>query len=672
MIHSTGRGKDMSLRSLAPSVFALVASVGLVPSAAAQEFGDTVRLKDVVVTATRVPVSPNAVTASVTTLAGAELEARGVRFVADALREVPGMAVVPSGSWGSQTSLFLRGGESDYVKVLVDGVPQNQSGGAFDWANLTLDNVDRIEIVRGPASVLYGSDAVSGVVQIFTRRGAGRTSARIRGEGGSFGSVDLSAGASGAAAGLGWSADVSRAATDGIYEFNSGYRNTAASAALHADLRGTSAGIVARVRDYRFEYPTDFAGIPSDSNQLAAGTTYLLSAELGRRLGERFELRFGAGGQQTDGRVDDRADHPGDTLGFAFASRRETRGQRGTLDLRMNAFPTGLVALTAGVQLEHETERSAGVSTSNFGGGAFTEEETPFDRGRTTVGYYGQAVVELAGGLAANVNARLDDNSAFGTFRTWRAGAAWRLPTGTRLRVSAGRAFKAPTFCEQFCDAPFIVGDPALVPERSTTWEAGVEQALAGRRLTLFATWFDQRFRDIVFYDGAAAAGAPNYRNGAAARARGLETGLTLLAGGRVTAGVTYTWLRAEATDDAGQPSPTFTAGERLLRRPAHTAAATLAWRPTERITLGGSVNVVGERFDVRFDETTFTSERTPLAAYATVDLSALAEVLPAGAGRPGLSLTARAENVLDEEYVPVYGFRSRGRAVFAGGRLAY
>ncbi len=126
----------------------------------AQEPVDTARLGPIVVTADRLPIPAAAVPAAVTVLSGAALRAQGIRTVADALRTVPGATVVASGSFGAQTSLFVRGGESDYVKVLIDGVPQNQPGGAYDFAHLTLDGVDRIEVVRGPVSVLYGSDAL--------------------------------------------------------------------------------------------------------------------------------------------------------------------------------------------------------------------------------------------------------------------------------------------------------------------------------------------------------------------------------------------------------------------------------------------------------------------------------------------------------------------------------
>ena len=137
----------------------------------AQVAGDTTALPEIVVTATRYPVAADSVASTVTVLRGDDLRAQGIRFVADALRQVPGAHVVQSGPFGSTTSLFLRGGESDYVKVLIDGAPVNQPGGFYDFGSLTTDNVERIEVLRGPASVLYGSDAITGVIQIVTRRG---------------------------------------------------------------------------------------------------------------------------------------------------------------------------------------------------------------------------------------------------------------------------------------------------------------------------------------------------------------------------------------------------------------------------------------------------------------------------------------------------------------------
>jgi vitamin B12 transporter len=657
----------MSVRHLA-AVLGLLA--GSLSSLSAQESSDTTRLKELVVTPTRLPTPPDAVVSSLTTITGEDLRARGIRFVGDALREVPAATVVQVGSYGGVSSLFLRGGESDYVKVLIDGVPVNQSGGAYNWANLTTDNVDRIEVLRGPGSVLYGSDAVSGVVQVFTRRGQGRPTIEGGGEAGTFGTVSGNVGVSGGSDRIKYSADASRFTTDGIYAFNNDYGNTVLSGALTAAPdSATDASLSLRYADNRYHFPTDFAGVLSDSNQSSAEKALTLAADLGRRLGQRYEVHLSAGGTHSDGEFEDRSDNAADTVGFGFASHRDSRAQRGNLDGRLNASVSQTLTVTAGAQVERETERQSGETTSNFGGIA-TTPDTPFDRGRTTFGYYAQGVLDLPSGLAVNVNARLDDNSAFGTFFTYRAGAVYQLPSRTRLRASVGRAFKAPTFCEQFCDAPFVVGDSTLSPERSTSWEVGVEQGIAKGRLSLWATYFDQRFRDMIVYDGGAAPGAPTYLNGAAARAHGLETGLTVALTAGVRASASYTYLETEATDDAGMPSPTFAAGDRLIRRPKHSADLAIRARLLDRVLLGGSVAYIGWRDDVDFNQ--FPSQRVELPGYALLDLAGEVELLRAGLGRPGVSVVLRVENLFDQQYDQVVGFAGRGRGVFGGARFHF
>lgn len=656
----------MKPRRIAPVIASLLVLIG--STGTAQDAQDTTRLKDLVVTPTRLPTPPDEVVSSVTTISGDDLRVRGVRFVQDALREVPGAAVVQVGSFGGVSSLFLRGGESDYVKVLIDGVPANQPGGAYNWANLTTDNVDRIEILRGPGSVIYGSDAVSGVVQIFTRRGQEGFSAEGGVEAGTFGTLNGRAGVLGGTPSLTYSADASRFDTDGTYSFNSEYGNTSLSGSLRGrpDPR-TDAGVSVRFTDSRFHFPTDFAGVLSDSNQSNAEELLTLSAEVGRQLGERFDLRFSAGGSRSTGEFDDRADHPGDTLGFAFASHRDTRAQRGNLDARVNAVLTPVLTITTGVQVERESERQSGVTTSNFGE-VITTPDTPFDRRRTTLGYYAQGVIDLPSGLALNLNARADDNTAFGTFLTYRAGAVYRFPSETRVRASVGRSFKAPTFCEQFCDAPFVVGDSTIHPERSTSWEAGVEQGLAGGRVSVWATYFDQRFRDMIVYDGGVAPGEPTYRNGAGAKARGIETGLTTSLGSSLKVSASYTYLRTEATDDAGLPSASFAAGERLIRRPTHSAQLALRALLFNRATLGGAVVYVGAREDVDFNR--FPAERVELPAYATVDLTTEVEIVRPNPGHPGFSGVLKVENLFNEDYDQVVGFAGRPRGIFGGAKL--
>ncbi len=252
---------------------------------------DTVVLKPVVVTATRVPVPADAVTAAVTVIKGETLRKRGIRTVAEALRETLGANVVESNGAGSQTSLFLRGGESDYVKVLLDGVSLNQPGGAYTFAHLTTDDVERIEIVRGPVSVLYGSDAVAGVVQIFTRTGVGGVVPRVDLEagGGSYGESRFGATVTGGTTRFAYSLGASRFASDGIYSVNNSYRNEVVTARIRWEPDARSdASITARHGDAVFHYPTDGAGRVVDANQFATDRGPAVSVELGRHVTSRL------------------------------------------------------------------------------------------------------------------------------------------------------------------------------------------------------------------------------------------------------------------------------------------------------------------------------------------------------------------------------------------------
>ena len=231
-------------------LFAAALTLSLAHRASAQEVAsDTARIAPVVVTATRSPLPTGRTPASVTVVTGEQLRSEGITTVADALRTVPGLSIVQSGSYGGATSLFIRGGESKYAKVLVDGVPVNDAGGAFDLSTLSTDNLDRIEVVRGPASVLYGSDAMAGVVQLFTRRGAGTVSGDVSARAGGFGSRDVEGSARGGSARLSYSLGAAQHATDGFHAFNSGFRQGVGSAFVGTSLGAFEASVTARLTD---------------------------------------------------------------------------------------------------------------------------------------------------------------------------------------------------------------------------------------------------------------------------------------------------------------------------------------------------------------------------------------------------------------------------------------
>jgi vitamin B12 transporter len=619
-------------------------------TAASQVAGDTTSLPEIVVTATRYPIPADSVASTVTVLRGDDLRAQGIRFVADALRQVPGAQVVQGGPFGAAASLFLRGGESDYVKVLVDGVPVNQPGGFYDFGSLTTDNVDRIEVLRGPASVLYGSDAIAGVVQIVTRGGEEGLRLSAAGEGGSFGSARLEASALGGGEALDWSASLSRLTSDGTYELNNEYRNTVASGRLGAALgERTTLGLSGHYHDALYHFPTDVTGAPVDPNQFTTDETATLALEATHRFSETLDGQLLLGRSDIENGYENPADPP---AGPETGSSDQISTDRTSADARLRlGLPSGIEGFAGGT---FEAQRQGATNA--------------FDEGRDNWGIYAQVSALPVSRLQLTASGRMDENERFGTFWTWRAaGLAFASPT-TRLRASAGSGFKEPSFFENF-DTPFSVGNPDLRPERTLSFEAGIEQDLVRGVARVGLIGFVQRFRDLIQYTFVAPEpGGPNYFNVAAADANGVEA--VLEAGsGAVRGTLSYTHLWTEVTDagfDAGDAA-TFVEGERLLRRPDDAISARLETAIAVRARLGATLIWSGPRDDIRFGQFPEPNQRVELPSYTTLDLSSVVTVLPPRRGRPGLELTVRVENVFDEQYEQSVGFPARGRGVFIG-----
>jgi vitamin B12 transporter len=640
---------------------AIVAALAAPGALAAQQPADTIRLDAVVVTATRLPLPRAAVASAVTVVTGDALRARGVTNLVEALRDVPGAGVVQGGSFGMPASLFLRGGESDYVKVLVDGVAVNDPGGAFDFAHLTTDDVERIEVVRGPASVLYGSDAVAGVVQVFTRPGRGAPRWHVDGGGGTYGSTRLEAEVAGGSARAGFSVAASRFASDGSYAFNSAYRRDEVSGLLRGSLGSrTDARLTIRIDDHATHFPTDGAGRVVDHNQFTTGRQTTVGFEGRHLLGPRLELRLQLGSNAAKAGYDDRPDSPADTLGF-YADVSAGRTVRRSADLRAIAYLATGTTLTVGGALERQSGRSVDSSASQYGPSADT-----LIASRRNGALYAQLVADAGGRVALNLGARVDRNQRFGSSGTYRAGVSWRLAPFARLRAAVGSALKEPTFYENYATG-FVVGNPDLRPEKARSWEVGAEGQLGRRGPSLSATWFGQRFTDLIQYAAVPPAGtSANYLNVAAARASGLEVEGTLTLRGDLTARAHYTYLSTAVTDPGVGPAdagPGFARGRPLLRRPAHAAGVSLGWA----VAGGGlwlAAEYVGRRDDV--DYTGGAGRRVTDPDYVRVDAAGWLPLL----GRRGgaaLLATLRIEDLWDARYEEVRGFPARGRTIFVG-----
>ena len=609
----------------------------------AQQIPDTARIAPVVVTATSTPLTLDRVPASVTVLDGASLRAEGMTHLGDALRLVPGMAVVQSGSYGAPTSLFTRGAQGNYTKVLVDGVPLNDPGGALDLGLVTLDDVERIEIVRGPASVLYGSDAVAGVVQIFTRHGGSKPSGSIDARGGTYGSYDVDAGAAIPLGTARLAIGTGHHRTDGIYQFNSRYRNDVGDASLTAT-PWSGARLVAsgRYNDALAHFPTDFTGAPVDPNAYRTERRTMLSTELAQRVASAQATLALTSNLANDASIDP-PNGPGD-----FGSSLVTRLLRQAADLRVALPIANAFTLTVGGMAERQHQAAPA-----------------YDR-RNSAGYF---ELVRAGLTTATLGGRVDHSATYGDFATYRISASRVLPAAFRVRASLGTAFREPAFYESF-DTPFSVANPDIRPERTTSWEAGLEHDMVSGLLTIGATYFHQRFVDLIDYRyDVANPSQSEYENIALARSAGAEAEVRVAPTHGIGGDVSYTWLDTRVLRSGFDPSPlaVLAQGGPLLRRPKHSASAGLQYAVPNGFAATARATYVGQRADHLFHGApNYNTDAVTLKAYTKLDLSLVVPVVRS------ISVTVRADNVMNTTYENVAGYATPGRVLSAGLRAAF
>ena len=634
--------------------------VGVVSQGLHAQLPDTTRLEPVVVSASKIPQRADALSQAITVLSGDDLRARGVTRVTDALREVPGAQLVQSGSFGSLTSLFLRGGESRYTKVLIDGVPVNSAGGSFDFSHLTTDNIDRIEIVRGPASVLYGADAVTGVVQIFTRRGAAKPTASISGRGGSYHTLDVDGGTLGATGMLNYSLGAGQHSTDGVLPFNNEYRNGTLSTSIgvaHSDVG--EARVSARYTAAEFHYPTDFTGQPVDTNSYRVQHRLTIGVDANRSLGSRAQARVLAGTNDVYDLSEDIAVPFGSSTQQHSAFR--SRGYRRNAEGRIALFLPTNAALTFGGVYEQEHENSANGSGPV---GAPTTQTDAFDATRHTVAYYGELLGNPVERISYTLSGRLDDNSDYDRFATYRIGGNAELLPRVRLRAFLSSAFNAPAFNE-LRPTLYTVGNPELRPEKIHSGEIGLIGSLPGDVARVSASYFAQRFGDLIQYVNG---GPPDFKgsfaNLNAATSNGYEMELQLAPTSRLRSSASYTIVNPRVSKVDPNYGGTDRAGDALLRRPTHSGAFTLSYFDPAGFNLGAVVGYVGTRPDLDFSQ--FPSPRVSLPAYTKFDLSG---EVPIFQGSTRLTLTGRVENIFNKRYEEVLHFAAPGRTILIGGR---
>jgi vitamin B12 transporter len=611
-------------------------------------------LDTIVVTASRTPVRLNDSGSSVSILTREDIERRQIVSIADILRDVPGIAVSQSGNLGAQTQLRVRGSEANHVLVMIDGIEANDPtvGDEFQFEHLTTSDIERIEVVRGPQSALWGSDAIGGVINVITRGAEAASGPSGFLEAGSFGTAR--AGGSLGTAGdryqlrldLGLlDADGPNISRSGSEE--DGYRNGSANLKARVEISGrTSLDFSIRHTQAAKQFDaTDFVltGLPVDSDLASDSAQSYVSAKASLWAGGMsvHSLRLTYLDTGTDNFTDGAqvSAVAVDKLGLYY---------QGSLELGAR------VAGTLAFALDHEQEsfRQRGAA-SGIG-------DPNQDQSLDATGYVLEYRFSPAERLNLSVSARYDASSDFDSVTTHRVTGVYALPDDkTRLRASYGTGQKSPTFVERFGFFPdSFLGNPDLRPEQSEGWEIGINRLFVDGRVSVDATYFSEELADEIngfAFDPVSFQFTAANETGLSER-RGLELAASAKPSDLLSLTASYTYL------DSTQPD---TAGRQIdeIRRPNHMAAVNLNYSPSMRLNVNLNISYNGAQYDTFFPPFPEPSERLELSSYTLVTVAGSLSLTDR------LELYGRIENLLDETYEDVVGFAMPGIAAYVGLR---
>jgi len=629
-----------------------------------------------VVSATRTEAPTSQVGASATVFTAQDLERRRLPLLADLLAGTPGAMVVRSGAPGGLTSLFVRGGESDYNKVLLDGVPLNEPGGAFYLNNLTTENLERIEILRGAYSSLFGSDAMGSVIQLFTRRGAstgGRPHFSGEIDGGTYDTFHANAAVSGGSERFDYNFGAARLDTDNRVT-NSALGNTTLSANVGVGLggRATLRFLGRAEREHTGTPGTTAFGRP-DLDAFFDRHDNVFSVSLDDQVNRQFRQRGGysitSSHQQSTNLVQD----PGYTATFEgqvalYPSSDYLNDSRSNFDRHHAGYQADWRMTTGGPggdqiltlladwdgERVHQHDLLAATETRNS---------------RDNVGAAAQYQL-LWPRVFVTLGGRIEHNGNFGAAAVPRGTVVFvaRESAGafgeTRIKASGGTGIKEPSMLESFSLSPYFLGNPDLKPERSRSFEVGVEQRAARDRAKVEVTYFDNRFRDIITvvttnpstFEG-------QYANVGLTLARGLETVVQVAPPGPVVLRGGYTLLDSEILESASPTHPLFGLGQQAFRRPRHSGSAGVAfsWKRVD-----GDLNGV---FIGSFVDSDFGLFDPPLVTnpgHTTWDGRVAVRLTPALTG------TLAIDNIGNADYSEPFGYQPLLRTIRVGLRVAF
>ena len=666
-------GHNVAVVSVCATMRALLFST-IVPttlicsSALAQQGLDTTQdLPILVVTPYRIPLLLERSGTAVTVIGPEQIASWGSKSIADALRGSPGVDISENGGPGSVSNLSLRGSNPGQTLVLIDGVRIGDASnidGSFDFGTFSAQNVERIEILRGPQSALYGSDAMGGVVNIITRKGTGKPKTILALEGGSYGTISSNLSTFGSTDKLSYAFSIQGFHTDGFSRY--GYRI--------GRITGQQTGPLERDKTDKTGASASVAYRPSSATEVSIGFRTYSSSFRFDNPGAFFtpqDTRFNKGRQNV-------------TLGFAKFSHEMLDGKLknslrifGTLTNRFNrleqsCFDTVFNSYDCGVRFKSQRagmEYQGDLKLGPFGllvFGARSEREqasgteqwlapispliTTFKGAQVTNS--GFALYQInAGQWSLSAGGRIDTIDGKETFPTWRATIVYRLAgAGTKLRASAGTGAKAPTLFQRFSQ----YGTPGLQAETNTGYEIGIDQSLWNGRAKFSITAFDTSYRNLIGFNFALNNGQGGYFNIGRAKIQGVEaSGDVILVPQAWRMRAAYTYMQAI---DTINEIP-------LLRRPKHKGFVSLIYSGIPNVMIEGRVTYIGSRIDIANN---FPYARVKLAEYGKFDGRISYKV------SENISLFARVENITNARYQEIRDYGVAGRSYFAGAKVTW
>ncbi len=615
------------------------------------------KLSEVVVSATKSQTSTLELANSVTVIDSAEIANRNSSYVFDLLKNEYGVSYTRQGGPGTLSNINIRGGNSSYTLVLVDGIEvnlNNDPSNFYDFASLSTDNVQSIEILRGPQSTLYGSNSLAGVINVITKKGIGKPSFSLLSEAGSYKTFKNTLGMNGNVSDFNYSVTLGRAESEGFSAASEKYGNTEKdgykknniSARLGYDFTETAQ------LNLLMSYNNSKSDYDQTAGKFGDDPTYIFNQEEFSFRGEgKFDLLDGKWNQKIGASIFRNVrKYNFDYSKFnAAASNSSYDGRKIKIDWQNNFNLLENHLLTFGIENISEAAVSEYFYFSQF----FNYESLFPQKKSNTFGTYLQDQLKIGQSFFSTLGVRFDNHDKFGSVFTYRFAPAYIIwETGTKLKATFGSGFKTPSLFNLYDPA---YGNLDLNPEESIGFDAGVEQFLANDLLSIGVTYFQNNYKDLIGFDQSFKAINVNK-----AKTNGVETYLTAQMFDKLKIKLNYTYTNAKDESDGLDNDE-----RKLIRRPEHKVGSYLSYNFSPKANANVEVIYIGEQDDLVFDNLTFTSSRIQLDPYILLNFSAHYQLLEF------LRFNLRLENILDSDYEEVYGYATPGFSIYGGIKLS-